>query len=64
MLDAPTNHLGPALVEQLEQALTAYLGAVVVVTHDRRMRAAFTGSHLELRDDRAGPGGGEEHSPR
>ncbi|MFG2628910.1 TlrC/CarA/OleB/SrmB family ABC-F type ribosomal protection protein [Streptomyces sp. NPDC048473] len=48
LLDEPTNHLSPALVEELEGALAGYPGAVVVVTHDRRMRARFTGNHLEL----------------
>ncbi|MFA1541467.1 ribosomal protection-like ABC-F family protein [Actinomadura monticuli] len=48
LLDEPTNHLSPMLVEQLEEALTAYEGALVVVTHDRRLRAAFTGTRLEL----------------
>ncbi|MCP2164461.1 macrolide transport system ATP-binding/permease protein [Goodfellowiella coeruleoviolacea] len=52
VLDEPTNHLSPALVEELEEALTHYRGALVVVTHDRRMRARFVGSHLELRDGR------------
>ncbi|TYB56405.1 ABC-F family ATP-binding cassette domain-containing protein [Nonomuraea sp. PA05] len=49
LLDEPTNHLSPQLVEQLEEALATYRGALVIVTHDRRMRASFTGSHLELR---------------
>ncbi|MEV0624026.1 ABC-F family ATP-binding cassette domain-containing protein [Nonomuraea sp. NPDC050404] len=48
LLDEPTNHLSPMLVEQLEQALASYQGALVVVTHDRRLRAAFTGTRLEL----------------
>ncbi|WP_101786646.1 ABC-F family ATP-binding cassette domain-containing protein [Nonomuraea indica] len=48
LLDEPTNHLSPMLVEQLEEALAWYRGALVVVTHDRRLRAAFTGSRLEL----------------
>ncbi|WP_369166736.1 TlrC/CarA/OleB/SrmB family ABC-F type ribosomal protection protein [Streptomyces sp. R28] len=48
LLDEPTNHLSPALVEELEGALAGYRGAVVVVTHDRRMRTRFTGTHLEL----------------
>ncbi len=52
LLDEPTNHLSPALVEELEEALTSYAGALVVVTHDRRMRSRFTGSHLVLRDGR------------
>ena len=49
LLDEPTNHLSPALVEELEQALVDYQGAVVVVTHDRRMRAWFGATHLQLR---------------
>ncbi|WP_018656292.1 TlrC/CarA/OleB/SrmB family ABC-F type ribosomal protection protein [Actinomadura flavalba] len=52
LLDEPTNHLAPALVEELEDALTDYPGALAIVTHDRRMRARFTGSHLVLRDGR------------
>jgi macrolide transport system ATP-binding/permease protein len=48
LLDEPTNHLSPALVEELEEALAAYTGAVVLVTHERRMRERFTGSRLEL----------------
>jgi macrolide transport system ATP-binding/permease protein len=52
LLDEPTNHLSPMLVEQLEEALAAYPGALVVVTHDRRMRAGFTGSRLSLAEGR------------
>jgi macrolide transport system ATP-binding/permease protein len=52
LLDEPTNHLSPALIEELEQALAQYPGAVVIVTHDRRIRARFTGTHLELRAGR------------
>ncbi|MFJ3860080.1 ribosomal protection-like ABC-F family protein [Streptomyces sp. NPDC090085] len=49
VLDEPTNHLAPALVEELEEALTAFPGAVVAVSHDERFRASFTGPRLELR---------------
>lgn len=46
LLDEPTNHLAPELVEQLEDALGHYEGAVVTVTHDRRWRQReLTNSH-------------------
>ncbi|WFB11957.1 ATP-binding cassette domain-containing protein [Streptomyces sp. LX-29] len=48
LLDEPTNHLAPALVEEVEAALARYPGTVVLVTHDRRLRAAFSGQRLEL----------------
>ncbi|MGW0174056.1 ribosomal protection-like ABC-F family protein [Rhodococcus sp. NPDC003322] len=48
LLDEPTNHLAPALVEDLETALDAFPGAVVVVTHDRRMRRRFRGHRLAM----------------
>ncbi|MGW1184589.1 TlrC/CarA/OleB/SrmB family ABC-F type ribosomal protection protein [Streptomyces drozdowiczii] len=48
LLDEPTNHLSPSLVEELEGALAGFRGAVVVVTHDRRLRDRFEGRRLEL----------------
>ncbi|MCE9516365.1 MAG: ATP-binding cassette domain-containing protein [Mycobacterium sp.] len=39
VLDEPTNHLDLAAIEQLEQALESYDGALLLVTHDRRMLA-------------------------
>ncbi len=56
LLDEPTNHLPPALVEQLEQALTGYRGALVIVTHDRRIRERFRGTRLEIYDGVCGYG--------
>ncbi|MBM7439536.1 ribosomal protection-like ABC-F family protein [Streptomyces sp. HB132] len=52
VLDEPTNHIAPGLVEELEAALDRYAGAVVVVSHDRSFRRRFTGERLELRAGR------------
>ncbi|MEV1081382.1 TlrC/CarA/OleB/SrmB family ABC-F type ribosomal protection protein [Streptomyces sp. NPDC050211] len=48
LLDEPTNHLSPALIEELEAALTDYPGAIILVTHDRALRTRFRGEHLAL----------------
>ncbi|MGW7297999.1 ribosomal protection-like ABC-F family protein [Streptomyces sp. NPDC054829] len=52
VLDEPTNHIALDLVEDLQAALAAYPGAVVVVSHDRAFRAQFAGERLELRGGR------------
>jgi ATPase subunit of ABC transporter with duplicated ATPase domains len=39
VLDEPTNHLDLPAIEQLEEALDAFGGTVLLVTHDRRMLA-------------------------
>ncbi|WP_406863536.1 ribosomal protection-like ABC-F family protein [Streptomyces sp. HUAS MG47] len=43
LLDEPANHLALGLVEELEQALEHWTGALVVVSHDRRLRERFGG---------------------
>ncbi|MFJ3957594.1 ATP-binding cassette domain-containing protein [Arthrobacter sp. NPDC090010] len=41
LLDEPSNHLSLALVEELEEALESFAGAVVIATHDRWLRARW-----------------------
>ena len=40
MLDEPTNHLDLPAIEQLEVALEAYDGTLLLVTHDRQLLEA------------------------
>ncbi|WP_104060432.1 ABC-F family ATP-binding cassette domain-containing protein [Arthrobacter sp. 4R501] len=41
IVDEPTNHLAPVLVEQLEEALAGFTGTLVMVSHDRALREWF-----------------------
>ncbi len=36
LLDEPTNHLAPSLIDELEEALLSFQGAMIIATHDRR----------------------------
>ncbi|PSK95475.1 macrolide transport system ATP-binding/permease protein [Murinocardiopsis flavida] len=50
LLDEPTNHFSPVLVEELEEALSAYRGALVVVSHDRRLRERTAATRIHMCD--------------
>ncbi|MBL1093739.1 MULTISPECIES: ABC-F family ATP-binding cassette domain-containing protein [Streptomyces] len=52
LLDEPTNHLALDLVEELEAALAAWPGALVMVNHDRLLRRRFGGRPYEIRNGR------------
>lgn len=48
LLDEPTNHLDIAMVEWLEEFLTGYPGAVLIISHDRYFLDRVATSILEL----------------
>ncbi|WP_408897228.1 ATP-binding cassette domain-containing protein [Nocardioides sp. R1-1] len=48
LLDEPTNHLSLALVAELEEAIGASPGAVVVASHDRWLRRRWEGREVCL----------------
>ncbi|MGW2378656.1 ABC-F family ATP-binding cassette domain-containing protein [Streptomyces sp. NPDC001658] len=48
LLDEPTNHLSPRLCDELEAALGAGPGAIVVASHDRWLRRRRQGRELRL----------------
>lgn len=48
ILDEPTNHLSLTLVEELEEALQSFAGALVIATHDRWFRSRWTGTVMTL----------------
>lgn len=50
IVDEPTNHLAPVLVEQLEAALAEFAGTVVMVSHDRALREWFAGCARRSRE--------------
>ncbi|WP_069169817.1 ABC-F family ATP-binding cassette domain-containing protein [Streptomyces griseus] len=51
VLDEPTNHLDLPAIEQLESALDAYTGTLLLVTHDRHMLdAVHVNRRVEVAD--------------
>jgi len=52
ILDEPTNHLDIATIERLEQALKAFKGAVVLVSHDRYFLDKVANRMIEIHDSK------------
>jgi ATP-binding cassette subfamily F protein 3 len=63
VLDEPTNHLDFQTVEALTQALVAYPGALVIVSHDRSFVRRIATKILEIAGGRANlyPGSYDEY---
>jgi ATPase subunit of ABC transporter with duplicated ATPase domains len=52
VLDEPTNHLDLPSIERLEDALAAWPGALLLVTHDRRLAESVTTTRWLVADGR------------
>jgi ATPase subunit of ABC transporter with duplicated ATPase domains len=70
VLDEPTNHLDLPAIEQLETALDAFDGTLLLVTHDRQLleavaldRTVELARPVSARTDQAATSGGSRRSP-
>ena len=52
LLDEPTNHLDISSIEWLENFLSAYRGAFIVISHDRYFLDKVTNRTIEMKDRR------------
>lgn len=48
ILDEPTNHLDLPSIEELEQALTRYTGAILYISHDTHFQKQIAGTTIRL----------------
>jgi len=60
VLDEPTNHLDLPSIERLEEAVWAYPGAVVIVTHDDEFARRTTRIVWEISGGEITKGAGHE----
>jgi len=59
VMDEPTNHLDIPSIEVLEEALSAFPGTLIFVSHDRYLLSRISNTVIELKDGKAHvyPGG-------
>lgn len=48
VLDEPTNHLDLPSIEELENALQSYAGAILYISHDTHFRKQLSGEVVQL----------------
>jgi len=53
VMDEPTNHLDIPSIEVLEEALSAFRGTLIFVSHDRYLLSRISNTVIELKDGKA-----------